>query len=100
MEVQITERWEYRTVEITFYENRNGELYVAKFLKDSVIHMEPVPYGAVPPPSIVLRQDAFHALAESVSRFVPAGEATSEHLRDAVEMRDRLLAMVEARWNA
>lgn len=46
-------------------------------------------------PSLSLPDDVWRALSGKINGVLPASEATERHLKDAVEIRDRLLTLVE-----
>ncbi len=48
-----------------------------------------------PDPTLSLPSHVFKALTASLNGVLPASEATERHLKDATDVRDRLLAMVE-----
>jgi hypothetical protein len=50
------------------------------------------------PPLLVLSRDVLEELAKELGNYVPATDVTTEALRDARTVRDRLLSLVEARW--
>lgn len=51
--------------------------------------------AALPAPSFILPGQALEALVREATKVLPPSDATVDALKDAREMRDRLLAMVE-----
>lgn len=51
--------------------------------------------GETPRPTLTIPRRALEALLREAQGFVPASDATTAHLNDAMSVRDRLLALVE-----
>lgn len=64
--------------------------------RDGGLSWEPVDEGAKPStPLLSLPTEVVEKLARALHGVVPASDATQEHLKDAREVRDRLLALIE-----
>lgn len=56
----------------------------------------PVPEGQrAPRPSLILPRDVWEAIKATVTRDLADRDALAEHLRDTINVRDRLLTIVE-----
>lgn len=51
--------------------------------------------GSIVEPSLHMPQEWVKAMIEEFTGVLPASDATTEHLKDAMTIRDRLLVMVE-----
>lgn len=59
--------------------------------------MHQIKEGELIIPSLLIPQPMMEALLREAQNFIPATDATTAHLKDAIEVRDRLLTMVEKR---
>lgn len=64
---------------------------------DGVPTVTKVPPGAEPPMFMRLEMDVAVAVADALTS---RPEASARHLDDALTVRDRLLALIEKRWEA
>lgn len=65
---------------------QNGEL---------TLHCSPWPEGGSVQPSLVMGREMFEAILRAGSDIMPPDAGTERHLKDAIAVRDRLLAIVE-----
>ena len=63
-----------------------------------ILDTVPFKQGATPPPLLQLRPDLMRQLADALVPYASKVPASEDSLRDARELRDRLLAMIEERW--
>lgn len=96
MRARVERDWSSLMIRIWFYEPSEGGGRVLRVLSDDTYRWEDVTPGtALAAPSIVLPEDALQELVREVSNILPVEDATSAHLKDAIGVRDRLLALVE-----
>lgn len=76
-----------------------GTSRVLRFPSPGTLMWDEVPDGAEAPlePSLELPEEAVELMIEKLSKVLPPDAAQAQHLKDAREVRDRLLAMIETR---
>lgn len=97
MKAHVERDWMSRTVKVWLW--RQGERdtrQVLRFLGGDTYQWDEVLAAVVMEPSFVLQEDAFAALVAAGSDILPPSAATSQHLADAIGVRDRLLTLVES----
>lgn len=97
MNAHIEHDWASRTVKVWLYSDVMGGVNVLRFDDTGPIHVI-VPQGEDPPPSLVLPFGALEALMAEAEKIIPASHATERHLQREIATSDRLLALVESRW--
>ena len=94
--VKVEKRWWDQTVAIWFYCSNDGNITVLRRTKEGNWDREEVGRGElVAEPSLVLPADLFEQMIAAGSDFIPPSAATDRHLKDTIEVRDRLLTLVE-----
>lgn len=53
------------------------------------------PWAILPEPTLQISPDTLRAFVDAASGFTSADDATRNHLKDAIMVRDRLLTIVE-----
>ena len=92
-EVYIRERTGWRLVDIWFYTRKPYNEVTIFYLDDT---SKDVPYGQeFPEPSLSLDTRTLGNLIKEARGSYPPSEQMHEHLKDAMDTRDRLLAMIE-----
>lgn len=100
MEARIEHDWPSGGVKVWLYQRHGRGLDVFQYEKDAEggfrWRVEPVYEAALlPEPTFELPRDALPALIEAASDFLPPSAATDRHLKDAIEVRDRALSLIE-----
>lgn len=72
-----------------------GRHFYMKYHGDGVWSHEEILEGGLIVPTFSLPAPLLEAIAREVSGIIPPTEATTEHLKDARAVRDRLLTLVE-----
>jgi hypothetical protein len=95
--VKLEKRWDRQTIAIWFWRPGDPVLVAQQADEPGLWKDVEVERGARFPvePSLELPVDLFEQLVGEASDFFPPSAATDRHLKDAVEVRDRLLALVE-----
>lgn len=93
MEAHIERDWIRRTVKVWIYERAGGGHIVYRQDGDEW----KIAQGELLPdePTFVFPESMLEAIVKESSGFVQASDATVDALKDAREVRDRLLAIVE-----
>ncbi|MFN8623403.1 MAG: hypothetical protein U0869_21915 [Chloroflexota bacterium] len=75
----------------------HGDAVVPGQVRDGVLVFpgEPLPHGAEVPPALVLHGPAAQVVIRAVRDANVVDGSSVEHLRDTVQVRDRLLTLVE-----
>ena len=87
---------------ITLGIREGTNIWVAKIGENQELEYSKDEPGVLHQPTMYLDENEVTALHEALGRHPVQhrGQAVITHLQDAVEMRDRLFAMVEKEWNA
>lgn len=96
---KVEKRWDRNTVEIWFYRPGQPVLVAQQGKEPGTWKNVEVDRDSKFPvePSLELPVDLYEQLIEAGSDFFPPSAATDRHLKDAVEVRDRLLSLVESK---
>lgn len=95
MKARVERNWMNHSVKIWLY-HQGPPIRLVRVLGPDTFQDEILVEGAeLPEPSLQLPEEALSALIAAVSEILPASDATTGHLKDAVMVRDRLLSLVE-----
>jgi hypothetical protein len=101
MNVRIVPRWDADSVDVYVWEKGVGANRLLRFLIDEEGNqnyrwdeLPPEPTAGVKP-SLVLPHDVLRLLVGEANDYLPPSAATDLALKDAKEVRDRLLSLVE-----
>ena len=98
VKARIERDWANAMVRVWLFEPRETGTRVLRILGKDVYQWDDVENGALlPEPTLYLPDEALQELVREASNVVPVEDATSAHLQDAIEVRDRLLSLVEKR---
>ena len=95
--VRIEQAWTRDAVKVWFYTPlANGTTRVHRLVghdqwEDVLVEAN----GLLPDPSLVLPASALGALVAEAGDILPPSAATDRHLKDTIDVRDRLLSLVE-----
>lgn len=99
--VHLHQRWDRDGWDVFVYDRLPGKSLVAHANADGDLEFDQeVPEGQrhePTRPTFFLRGDQLKALVEAAIEKLPADGNMAAHLKDAQTVRDRLLAMIEAR---
>lgn len=96
MECRIHRPVDRDTVEVFLFEDRGGDRIAHRVKEGTDLwEMVVVPEMEPMPVSMRFRPEAFSALIAAGMDFEPPSSAVSNHLKDALAVRDRALGMVE-----
>lgn len=97
MKARIERDWASLAAKVWFYEASEIGTRVLR-PSDGGWSWEAVEHGqSLPDPSLKIPEDALQELVREASNILPAEDATTKHLNDAIGVRDRLLTIVEKR---
>lgn len=91
MKCHVERAWVSHTVKVWLYDDTPQGIF--RLSLDG--QFTQVDTGTMPEPTLELREDALQALVAAASEIQPASDATTTHLKDAISVRDRLLALIE-----
>lgn len=99
MEARVNVQWHTRWLEIWLYERRGGHLDIIYPTSTIDAKVVTVDLGDELPaePSLYMSPEMVKALVTATSSVMPPSDATERHLKDAMVIRDRLLAIVETK---
>lgn len=103
MKVRIVERPERDNVEVYMWWDGGRGRHVARVEENGRIgscFYDPAPAGEELRPTLIFDRPTWAALVEAIRQEGPAGSVEQAALKDAREVRDRLLGMVEREWDA
>lgn len=90
--------WKRDTVDVYIYDSSPHKTTLFKMRTDGHLqsNVSVDPGGELPSePTLILPIEVFKLLAEKALEDMPPSTATVQHLKDAIQVRDRLLSIVE-----
>lgn len=94
MKVYLEHDWSRRATKVWIVEGTNDRRLLVSRGQDEWESVAIQQGKVLPEPSIVFPDGVLEALVREASNVLPATDATTRHLDDAIKVRDRLLAVI------